>query len=487
MSILSLIARHCITTEAAKDIIDLLKLLCPANELLQSLTYSKVQEVCGNCTVFTYDICENCLGLFPTNVEDQVVCSTTGCNGLRYKGSIHEQGKKLHKNSFVTVDIFSQLKCLLEREGIWQTIQARSEQRGKEIITDIIDGKYYTRLCGPGQFLSDISNISFIFNTDGAPLYSSSSVSLWPVFLAINELPSPDRFSKTNMMLWGIWQGKGKPPFNAFFEPFATQMNKLYKEGGCLRHAFKQVYFSLFILGVAILGVGVKAAVLLGSTDLQGKSYLLYMTQHNGEDGCLTCEESGFVAAQGKGHTRCYPYRSPTERAPNRTMTTFLENAVKANQSKKKVAGLFDVTCLALMPWFDIVLGMVPDYMHGCLLGITKTLLYKWFSSTNHKRDFFIGGQIKKINKRILQMRPPDVLARLQRDLEKHFKNFKGCNYNQQTLKMFLILFCRSYKATVLTFIPCDRKYSQSEYRKAVVYSMVLHPTFPLCDEHMLH
>lgn len=104
-----------------------------------------------------------------------------------------------------------------------------------------------------------------------------------------------------------------------------------------------RVYFSLFILGVAIElpqepgTVGVKAAVLLGSTDLQGKSYLLYMTQHNGEGGCLTCEESGFVAAQGKGHTRCYPYRSPTERAPNRTMTTFLENAVKANQSKKKV------------------------------------------------------------------------------------------------------------------------------------------------------
>ena len=83
--------------------------------------------------------------------------------------------------------------------------------------------------------------------------------------------------------------------------------------------------------------VGVKAAVLLGSTDLQGKAYLLYMTQHNGEGGCLTCEESGFVAAQGKGHTRCYPYRPPAERAPNRTMTTFLENAVKANQSKKKV------------------------------------------------------------------------------------------------------------------------------------------------------
>ena len=60
------------------------------------------------------------------------------------------------------------------------------------------------------------------------------------------------------------------------------------------------------------------------------------MTQHNGEGGCLTCEESGFVAAQVKGHTRCYPYRSTTERAPNRTMTTFLENAIKANQREKK-------------------------------------------------------------------------------------------------------------------------------------------------------
>ena len=102
--------------------------------------------------------------------------------------------------------------------------------------------------------------------------------------------------------------------------------------------------FAHSILGVTIelphlepSTVGVKAAVLLGSTDLQGKAYLLYMTQHNGEGGCLTCEESGFVAAQGKGHTRCYPHRSPSERAPNRTMTTFLENAVKANQSKKKV------------------------------------------------------------------------------------------------------------------------------------------------------
>lgn len=81
MAILSLIARHCITAEAAKDIIDLLKVLSPQNETLQFLSYAKVQEICASCELFVYDICEKCLALFPTNEEDRVTCSTGGCNG----------------------------------------------------------------------------------------------------------------------------------------------------------------------------------------------------------------------------------------------------------------------------------------------------------------------------------------------------------------------------------------------------------------------
>ena len=52
------------------------------------------------------------------------------------------------------------------------------------------------------------------------------------------------------------------------------------------------------------------------------------------------------------------------------------------------------VTSLAGMPWFDLVLGMVPDYMHGCLLGITKTLSYKWLSPINHRAAYFIGDKV---------------------------------------------------------------------------------------------
>lgn len=81
MAILSLISRHCITTEAAKDIIALLKILCPENDKVQSLNYTIVQQVCGNCELYIYDVCERWLALFPRDRENQVICSTLGCNG----------------------------------------------------------------------------------------------------------------------------------------------------------------------------------------------------------------------------------------------------------------------------------------------------------------------------------------------------------------------------------------------------------------------
>jgi len=55
-------------------------------------------------------------------------------------------------------------------DGIWKNIQDRNKQRGKSVITDIIDGNNYKRLCESGQFLHNPSNIIFVFNTDGAPI-----------------------------------------------------------------------------------------------------------------------------------------------------------------------------------------------------------------------------------------------------------------------------------------------------------------------------
>jgi len=44
----------------------------------------------------------------------------------------------------------------------------------------------------------------------------------------------------------------------------------------------------------------------------------------------------------------------------------------------------------------SLIPGYVIDYLHGALLGVTKTLLMLWFSPSKHNKgkDFFIGDQV---------------------------------------------------------------------------------------------
>ena len=116
-------------------------------------------------------------------------------------------------------DIDSQLTKILERNGVWEAIskqkaKAKSFEKSQEKqLSDIICGTAYQEQIQDGRFLSTYNSISGIFNTDGVQLYSSSGVKLWPIYVAINELPIRQRFSRENMLLVGIWQGKGQPPY----------------------------------------------------------------------------------------------------------------------------------------------------------------------------------------------------------------------------------------------------------------------------------
>lgn len=81
MAVLAYVSRHCLTTEAAKDLLDLVKVTCPESPTFKTLNYSKVQEVCGNCQLHVYDICEKCHRLFPSDDENIYNCETNGCVG----------------------------------------------------------------------------------------------------------------------------------------------------------------------------------------------------------------------------------------------------------------------------------------------------------------------------------------------------------------------------------------------------------------------
>lgn len=59
--------------------------------------------------------------------------------------------------------------------------------------TDVYSGHLYQQHVSSG-FLAQKRNISFIFNTDGIPVFKSSKFTFWPLLLMINELPFRMRY-----------------------------------------------------------------------------------------------------------------------------------------------------------------------------------------------------------------------------------------------------------------------------------------------------
>lgn len=409
---LAFIHRHHLSGDASSDILKLVRIWNPDANFS---AFENLAMLETKCTCFHY--CSNCSAMFPEDLNIYV-CSTPRCGTLRYKGQ-QTAANRQPKSYFVMANIESQLKQLLERKTVWQDVQnvknkILAANNLVDSIQDITDGECYRLLCNDGQFLHSMTSISALFNTDGVPLYSSSNVSIWPLFLAINELPPSYRFARENLLLAGMWQGKGKPPFFQYMNAFGETMTKYYEDG----------------INIVPYGcdepICVKMGVIVGSVDLQAKAYITNMTMHNGEFGCITCEEPGKVVQQGRGHARCYPYRDQQHRATMRNSDDIKNIKAPRATSKKRIKGICGPSGLTSMSWFNFVHGMVPDYMHGILMGVTKTLLSLWFSSRNSAETFYIGKDIKTVSDRLQKIKPPDYIERLPRNLEKHYSNLKA-------------------------------------------------------------
>ena len=140
----------------------------------------------------------------------------------------------------------------------------------------------------------------------------------------------------------------------------------------------------------------VRICVILGSMDLPAKAKVLNMTQFNGSFGCSTCEIEGLRVKKGRGTVQVYPHKPVGEKANLRSNEEI--NMVIAPRAtlSKRIKGIIGYSGLMIMPLFDLVIGVVPDYMHGSLLGATKLLPQLWFSSTNSKKSHFISNRKNK-------------------------------------------------------------------------------------------
>ena len=66
---------------------------------------------------------------------------------------------------------------------------------------------------------------------------------------------------------------------------------------------------------------------------------------------------------------------------------------------------------------FDLVTGMVIDFMHACLFGVTK--LYTMILLTNANEEYYVcsPSKLKIIDKRLLAVRPPSCISKISRSI----------------------------------------------------------------------
>ncbi|WAR25599.1 hypothetical protein MAR_011303 [Mya arenaria] len=100
---------------------------------------------------------------------------------------------------------------LLKAPGIVEDIKSKQTEEGNvdsNILTDIHDGDVYKERLNHRNPSSAAIHLTAIFNTDGVNL-----------------------FSRENILLIGLWQGRGKPPFNIFIKYISEEINLLPQSG----------------------------------------------------------------------------------------------------------------------------------------------------------------------------------------------------------------------------------------------------------------
>lgn len=327
---------------------------------------------------------------------------------------------KANKRYFLEMPIENQLKNLFAQNNFYDNLQGRFKKHFDNSYEDITDGTLYRNLFNNNGPLSSPDNLSFVLNTDGAPVFRSSKVSIWPVFLVINELPFKIRMKKENMILAALWFGNEKPAMGTFLKPLQNSFVSLKNGIKCFSPERGEFQSKCFLLAA--------------TADLPARSLLCNSVQFNGKFGCWKCTQPGETAPVGKGHTHVFPFQKENPMGPIRTAESVERNSIQALRNSREkvrnpsVCGVKGPSWISYFPHFDCVQGIAIDYMHGVLLGVQKLLLTLWFSPKHKNRDFSISEKSDQLNNRLENIHPTLDITRLPRPIT-DIKYWKASEY----------------------------------------------------------
>jgi len=386
---------------------------------------------------------------------------------------------------FVSLPLEPQLKGYLEsKDDIAELMSYRfTRESTEDTVRDVFDGLMYKEHVKDEGLLSDAKNFSITINTDGAPIFRSSTNSIWPIQCRTNFLPPNIRFNKENMFLVGIWFGKGHPNMNVYFSQFAKESQKLYSEGFSWTMPQKGVVCS-------------KVVTLNTSLDSVAKADAQKLSQFNGYDSCGYCNHPGDLVDLTNDLIVSLPRRPDSSAVcetvgsdlendnanvdrsdvevldvdeprtgepvveetpaasharvikqvrftfsrggtyPDRTDQRMRECMVQSEVEKKPVQGVKGLSPFAFFYCFNLIYGFVIDYMHAVLLGVTKQLLTLWLDPKFRDKDFNIRGEEKLIDQRLLRLTPPLTITRRPQSI-------KNCiRWKANEFRAWLLYYC---------------------------------------------
>ncbi|XP_018404143.1 PREDICTED: uncharacterized protein LOC108780824 [Cyphomyrmex costatus] len=230
----------------------------------------------------------------------------------------------------------------------------------------------------------------------------------------INELPP--RLRSKNMLLVGLWAYNTEPNMNIFLKPFVEQANRLSTDGLTWQLDEHTQITS-------------RAFPTICCTDSVAQCAVLNMKQFNGYYGCTFCEHPTEAV---DGRRKYVISESVPEHRSDESIRIAMVEAHNRNNGKD-VKGVRGPSVLMNLFYFNLIDGMIPDYMHSVLLGSFRQHTELLLSSPNE--DFYIGRPdiLSLIDERLINIQTPKWITRAPRSLTVR-RLWKGSEWRSWTV-----------------------------------------------------
>jgi hypothetical protein len=257
--------RHRLSIQCLSDLLSLLRLF-GVTEAPRSWYQLKNLVKAADPTPTYFFLCSHC---------SSASTSSSNCSNCGHPLSTDDC-----QNTFLSLSIKNQLQIILNN-NIFVDLFSSS---ASNTITDIKDGNFYRQL----KMMSSGRFLTLTMNIDGVETKKGSQKSIWPILLALNELPLKQRYNIENTIFAGIWSGPHKPTrlqMKSFLSPIVEELS-LLEQGTAFEHYQKASNAQNIIIKVFLVGA---------CCDKPAQALVQNIPEPIAEFGCGRCEIAGEV------------------------------------------------------------------------------------------------------------------------------------------------------------------------------------------------